>query len=144
MKFAVKLAIFVAILCAAGFAQDGSPVIAMENAWNRAELHNDAAAVRLLLADDFVMTTAEGSQLNKQQIVASVSDSSYRPDALESSDMVVHQHGNTAVIIGIYHEKGSDKGKSYEQHGRFTDTWMFLDGRWQCVASHFSIKRQAK
>lgn len=113
----------------------------MENAWNRAELHNDAAAVRLLLADDFVMTTAEGGQLSKQQIVASVSDSSYHPAALESSDMVVHQHGNTAVIIGSYREEGSDKGKPYEQRGRFTDTWMFLDGRWQCVASHFSVKR---
>lgn len=141
MKFAVKFAISMALLCGAAFAQDGSRVIAMENAWNRAELHNDAAAVRLLLADDFIMTTAEGSQLNKQQIVASVLDSSYRPDALESSDMVVHQHGNTAVITGIYHEKGSDKGRSYEQRGRFTDTWMFLDGRWQCVASHFSLKK---
>ena len=115
--------------------------MAMENAWNRAERRNDASAVRLLLADDFIMTTAEGSQLNKQQIVESVLDSSYRPDSLESSDMSVHQHGNTAVVTGIYHEKGSDKGKPYEQRGRFTDTWMFLDGRWQCVASHFSVKR---
>ena len=141
MRFAGKLAFAIALVWAAAFAQDTSRVIAMENAWNRAELHNDAAAVRLLLADDFIMTTAEGSQLDKQQIVASVLDSSYRPDALESSDMTVHQHGNTAVVTGIYHEKGSDKGKPYEQRGRFTDTWMFLDGRWQCVASHFSVKR---
>ena len=39
-------------------AQDSSKVIAMENLWNRAELNNDAPAVRLLLADDFVMTVA--------------------------------------------------------------------------------------
>ncbi len=141
MKFAAKLAFIVALLWSSSLGQDNSRVIAMENAWNRAELHNDAAVVRLLLSDDFIMTTAEGSQLNKQQIVASVLDSSYRPEALESSDMVVHQHGNTAVVTGMYHERGSDKGKPYEQRGRFTDTWMFLDGRWQCVASHFSVKR---
>jgi len=141
MKFAAKLTFIVALLCGSSLGQDNSRVIAMENAWNRAELHNDAAAVRLLLSDDFIMTTAEGSQLNKQQIVASVLDTSYRPDALESSDMIVHQHGNTAVVTGIYYERGSDKGKPYEQRGRFTDTWMFLDGRWQCVASHFSVKR---
>jgi ketosteroid isomerase-like protein len=141
MNFAAKLIFIVALLWSSSLGQDDSRVIAMENAWNRAELHNDAAAVRLLLADDFVMTTAEGSQLNKQQIVASVLDNSYRPDALESSDMVVHQHGTTAVVTGMYHERGSDKGKPYEQRGRFTDTWMFIDGRWQCVGSHFSVKR---
>ena len=37
-------------------AQDSTKIIAMENLWNRAELNNDAPAVQLLLADDFVMT----------------------------------------------------------------------------------------
>jgi ketosteroid isomerase-like protein len=121
-------------------AQDSSKIIAMENLWNRAELNNDAAAVRLLLADDFVMTVAEGTLYNKSQMIASVADKSYRPDALRSSDMVVHYYGNAAVVTGAYYEKGSDKGKPWERRGRFTDTWMNLEGRWQCVASHFSVK----
>src|SRR5215475_15886609 len=91
-------------------AQDASKVIAMENAWNQAELTNDAPAVQLLLADDFVMTTAEGTLYNKAQIVASVRDKSYQPEALQSSDMVVHAHGSTAVVTGAYYEKGIDKG----------------------------------
>jgi hypothetical protein len=70
-------------------AQDSSKIIAMENLWNRAELNNDAPAVRLLLADDFVMTVAEGTLYNKAQMVASVADKSYRPDVLQSTDMVV-------------------------------------------------------
>ena len=36
-------------------AQDKSRIIALENSWNQAELHNDAHAVDLLIADDFVM-----------------------------------------------------------------------------------------
>jgi len=121
-------------------AQDSSKVIAMENLWNRAELNNDAPAVRLLLADDFVMTVAEGTLYNKSQIVASVADKSYRPEALQSSNMVVHSYGTAAVVTGAYYEKGVDKGKPWERRGRFTDTWMILDGRWQCIASHFSVK----
>jgi len=35
-------------------AREPSKIIAMENLWNRAELNNDAPAVRLLLADEFV------------------------------------------------------------------------------------------
>jgi ketosteroid isomerase-like protein len=122
------------------YAQDSSRVIAMENAWNQAELHNDGAAVELLLADDFVMTVAEGTVLNKTQIVASVKDKSYHPDVLQSTDIVVHPYGNTAIVTGAYHEKGVDKGKPWERRGRFTDTWIYMNGRWQCVASHFSVK----
>ena len=121
-------------------AQDASKIIAMENLWNRAELNNDAPAVRLLLADDFVMTVAEGTLYNKAQIVASVADKTYRPEALQSTDMAVHYYGNTAVVTGAYYEKGVDKGKSWVRRGRFTDTWMNLGGRWQCIASHFSVK----
>jgi hypothetical protein len=121
-------------------AQDSSKVIAMENAWNRAELHNDGAAVELLLADDFIMTVAEGTLYNKAQIVASVKDKSYRPDILESTGLVVHPYGSTAIVTGAYHEKGVDQGKAWERRGRFTDTWIYLNGRWQCVASHFSVR----
>ena len=57
-------------------AQEPTKIIAMENLWNRAELNNDGPAVQLLLADDFVMTVAEGTVYNKSQIIASVADKS--------------------------------------------------------------------
>jgi len=141
-----RILLIVAGLCAGlivallAVAQDSSKIIAMENLWNRAEMNNDAPAVRLLLADDFVMTVAEGTLYNKAQMIASVADKSYRPVALQSTGMAVHYYGNTAVVTGAYYEKGVDKGKSWERRGRFTDTWMNLDGRWQCIASHFSVK----
>jgi ketosteroid isomerase-like protein len=78
--------------------------------------------------------------MNKAQMIASVRDKSYRPEALESTGMVVHLYGATAIVTGAYHEKGVDKGKPWERRGRFTDTWILLEGRWQCVASHFSVK----
>lgn len=124
----------------AAVGQEASRVIAMENAWNQAELHNDAAAIELLLADDFVMTTAEGAMYNKAQVVASVKDVSYKPNVLQSSDMTVHPFGSTAVVTGAYYEKGTDKGKLWERRGRFTDTWVWSNGKWQCLASHFSVK----
>ncbi len=123
LSILVAMGLWLTLLSVAA-AQDSSKIIAMENLWNRAELNNDASAVRLLLADDFVMTVAEGTLYNKSQIVASVADKSYRPEALQSSNMVVHSYGNTAVVTGAYYEKGVDKGKPWERRGRFTDTWM--------------------
>ena len=77
MKLKVLTLLLWLPLSIAATAQDSSKVIAMENAWNHAELKNDASAVQLLLAEDFVMTTAEGELYNKSQIVASIRDKSY-------------------------------------------------------------------
>jgi ketosteroid isomerase-like protein len=132
--------LFVVLSAAVAGAQESSKIIAMEQAWNRAEMENDGAAISLLLSDDFVMTVAEGTLYDKKEMVKSAMDKTYRPTALQSTNMVVHSFGNTAIVVGDYYEKGIDKGKPWERRGRFTDTWMNLAGRWQCVASHFSVK----
>jgi len=137
-----RLALLFSLLLSCLFvhAQDKSRIIALENSWNQAELHNDAHAVDLLIVDDFVMTVADGYTLNKAQLLASVRDTSYRPDVLQSDNMDVHMYGNTAIVTGSYLEKGKDKGKPFERRGRFTDTWINLNGQWRCAASHFSVK----
>jgi ketosteroid isomerase-like protein len=139
MKLSLIAAVLWLMIPLPAIAQDSTKIIAMEQLWNRAELSNDANAVALLLSDDFVMTVAEGTLYNKAQTVASVADKSYSPEVLQSLGMVVHSYGNTAVVTGAFYEKGVDKGKPWERRGRFTDTWMNLGGRWQCVASHFSV-----
>jgi ketosteroid isomerase-like protein len=48
-------------------------------------------------------------------------------------------HGDTAVVTGAYHEKGESSGKAYEYHDRLTDVWMKVSGKWQVVASHYSV-----
>lgn len=121
-------------------AQGKTRIIALENSWNQAELHNDAHAVDMLLADDFEMTVADGYTLNKAALLASVRDTSYRPEVLQSENMEVRMYGNTAVVTGSYLEKGKEKGKAFERRGRFTDTWINFSGEWRCVASHFSVK----
>ena len=90
-------------------AQDPQIIIAMEKAWNRAELEMDASAVGSLVADDFVMTVAEGTLLNKTQLIASLKDTSYKPELLQSDDMVVHFYGTTAVVTGRTMKKAFTK-----------------------------------
>jgi hypothetical protein len=51
-------------------------------------------------------------------------------------------YADSAVVVGTYHTKGTYEGKPYEHIGRFTDTWVFTEGRWQCVASHTSLLKK--
>ena len=49
---------------------------------------------------------------------------------------------HAAVITGVYHTQGTYKGKPYDHTGRFTDTWVFDMGKWQCVSSHTSLLKK--
>ena len=117
-------------------------LIAAENNWVTAELHHDSASLSRLMSDDLVMTETDGSVIDKAQEIAFAGDSNARLEVLETHDMKVHIHGDTAVVVGAFHEKGTYHSKPFEHQGRFTDTWVRQKGMWQCIASQFSIPVQ--
>jgi len=92
-----------------------------------------------LLAEDFVITVEDGSTYGKTGYISHSADSSVRVEVAELSELRVRLHGNTAVVTGTYHETGTSKGKPYEYRDRLTDVWMKINGRWQVVASHYSV-----
>ena len=53
-------------------------VLALENSWNEAEKHNDAHAIDALLSPSFAYTDSDGTFMNKQQFLASVSTLTYQ------------------------------------------------------------------
>jgi hypothetical protein len=60
-------------------------------------------------------------------------------ESTEISDQKVRVIGNGAAVeTGTYKAKGSNKGKAFEESGRYTTTWVWRGGRWQIVADHTS------
>jgi hypothetical protein len=49
--------------------------------------------------------------------------------------MVVHLHGDTAVVTGIYQTTGIEHGKPFKHRERFIDTWRYKNGVWMSIAS---------
>jgi hypothetical protein len=114
-------------------------IIVFENRWNVAYKHGDVAAMESLLASNFIITVEDGSTFSKSGYIAHNGDSTLHVEVTEMSNVSVRMHGNAAVVTGAYHEKGTSNGKPYEYHDRFTDVWMNLNGKWQVIASHYSI-----
>jgi ketosteroid isomerase-like protein len=54
-------------------------------------------------------------------------------------DVSVKLYGSTAIVVGVYHTEGRYRDRPYDHVGRFTDTWILQNDRWQCVASHASL-----
>ena len=136
------LFLFSSLLLPQSFAQsegDESKIIALENLWNKIQIAHDADAMDKMLDDDFVLTDFDGSVLNKPQFLVTVRDKSNQLTLETTQDMKLHRHGDTVVVTGSTHEKGTAKGKPYEHFGRFTDTWIKRESQWLCVASQLSL-----
>lgn len=119
-----------------------SLLIALENGWNQAQLHHDSKALAGLVADTFISTDNDGTFMTKAQFLADNSDTSYAPTLMANSDEQIFLYENAAVVAGVYHAKGLNKGKPFDHYGRFTDTWAYLKGKWVCVASHTSALKK--
>ena len=116
-------------------------ILAFENKWNAAYKRGDVVGMNSLLADDFIITVEDGSTFSKPGYIAHNGDSTVHVETSDMSDLKVRMHGKAAVVTGAYHETGISKGKRYEYRDRFTDVWMNVNGKWQVIASHYSIPK---
>jgi ketosteroid isomerase-like protein len=118
---------------------DSEKVLGLEKKWTESYQQRDINILSSLLAEDFVITVEDGSTFGKEGYISHSADSEVHVDVADLSELRVRLHGNTAVVTGAYHEVGSSKGKHYEYRDRLTDVWMKIDGRWQVIASHYSV-----
>lgn len=135
----ILLQIAMALAAWAQASPQESRLIALENAWNLAQLHHDAKALNTLVGDRFVYTDTDGTVLNKAKFLADIQDPDFKATLIANDSVKVALYPNAAVVTGRYHTKGTYKGKAIDHWGRFTDTWIETAGQWQCVASHTTL-----
>ena len=116
-----------------------SKIAVLERLWNEAQVNRDAAALDALVSSRFVNTEWDGEISDKQRFLADIRDPRFKPTQATVQDLKMNFFGDTAVVTGLYHTAGTYQGKPYDHMGRFTDTWVFDGGKWQCVASHTSL-----
>jgi ketosteroid isomerase-like protein len=139
--FAVRTLMLVALLASvgtsAGYAQDAdsdveAKILATEHMWGQAYVSKDPKALERILDDAFVNVDSDGILQTKADVIAEVRTSTVVQFLTES--MVVHLHGNTAIVTGNFQLKGVDRGKPYAQRERFVDTWFYKNGLWVSIA----------
>jgi len=130
----------------AASAQQADPrenrLLILERMWNEAQVSRDAAALDQLVSSRFVNTEWDGQVSDKQRFLSDIRDPLFKPALATIQDVKMNFFGDTAVITGTYHTQGTYQGKPYDHVGRFTDTWIFDLGKWQCVASHTSLLKK--
>ena len=138
-----------AFSCLSASAQSGemkkttveSEIVALEQSWAAAQKANDPATIASLLADNYIEVLPDGSLMSKSQVLDDAKKSKY--ETIEVSDLKIISFGDTAIVVGTFDAKHSDKdGKPLQDHERYVDTWRKMPGgKWQCIAEGNTIIR---
>jgi ketosteroid isomerase-like protein len=123
-----------ATTCPKGQPRDQAALVQIEHEWLRAAEQHDMAALGCILADEFEEADSTGELIDRAAMLASAAKPSN--GHTELSDLHAHVYGNFAYVRGLGVTKG-DNGKPPAKN-RFTDIFVYRDGRWQCVAGHES------
>lgn len=108
-------------------------VFALEEDWTRALVKLDTAAFKRLTSPDFVYTEDNAVMSQRELLRAIVAGD--RVEWAGNEGMKLHDHFPVAVVTGVLVTKARNKGKPYTNRYRFTDTWLYRNGKWQAIAA---------
>lgn len=109
--------------------------------YDHAQVKEDGAELRRLVADDYVLVNSSGKVQNKAELIADYLDPNYRIEPFEVLEPVEKVWNDGAVMGGLVHLKGISGGKPFAVTLRFADIWAKRNGKWQVVYTHVSTPK---
>lgn len=113
----------------------------LQNKFDSAELHADTAALKTLLADDFLSIGPKGFILDKTQWINRHNEFKYHK--MEISDMDIRLYNNAAIVRNIQKNKATYKEHDVELAVRVTQVWVNQQEQWQLASIQFSALSDA-
>ncbi len=121
--------------CPAGQSKDGNALVQNEQAWAKALEQRDPAALGCLLAAEFEDAGPDGTLQDRDATLAKAGK--HQPVHHELTEMHAQVHGDFGYIRGL--ATAVDAQGKVLARVRFTDIYVYRDGRWQAVAAHESM-----
>ena len=121
--------------CPTGQTKDESALVQLEQSWAQALDRHDSVAVGCLLADEFQEVDLYGMLRDRAENLASVLHR--RPGRNQLSELHPHVYGEFGYVRGLNTVMDGD-GKPRAKV-RFTDIFVYRDGRWLAVAGQESL-----
>jgi ketosteroid isomerase-like protein len=118
-------------------AQTGGSVEAevkqAEDAWVKAAVGNDQAALGTLLAPKLVYTHSTGLIESKQEYMKAV-DSFQKYKAITFQNMRINVYGNAAIVNTKARMVGTTRGTPFDNELLLIHVWIKQGGKWQLAA----------
>jgi len=104
------------------------------DAWDKAIVKKDRAAVAANMADDFRNIDGAGTVAGKAAFVDGLMDEKLVIDPYTVEDFDVRVLGDTALLCGRTRMTGRYDGKPFTSHYRYIDIYVRRNGAWKIVS----------
>jgi len=115
-------------------------VAALDTEYQAAVKNNDAATMDRILADDFILVTGRGKVYDKTDLLDAAKNQEVIYEQNEDTQQTVRVRGDTAVITALLWQKGTNKGKPFDDHLWFSDTYILTPNGWRYAFGQASIR----
>jgi hypothetical protein len=106
-----------------------------EKEWMQAWIDKDEQKFTEILSDDFVLSSARGQFMNKQQWIQTALGP-FTCTQFEWKDIKVRIYDSVAVVNSITSQKANVGSEDWSGDFIVTDVWVNKSGNWQVVARH--------
>jgi ketosteroid isomerase-like protein len=119
-------------------AQDRAALIAaltrQPDAWDKAIVSKDRAAIEANMADDFRQIGSNGEVETKRSFVEDLVSPALQIDPYTVEDFDVRLYGEVALLSGRTRMTGRYQGKPFSSHYRYIDVYVRAAGQWKVVS----------
>jgi ketosteroid isomerase-like protein len=110
-----------------------------EQAWAKAVVSRDMAALDHILDDKLIYAHATGAIESKQDYLGRLRSGAQKYDSIHHESIRVVPYGNCAVSHSIVRMTGVSNGKPFNDHVMMLNVWEKQDGSWR-LAAHQTTK----
>jgi ketosteroid isomerase-like protein len=111
---------------------------AQADAWDKAIVRKDRAAIEANMADDFRQIDGAGNVETKASFVDDLVSPDLAIDPYTVEDFDVRLYGDVALLSGRTRMTGAYQGKPFTSHYRYIDIYVRRDGAWKIVSVQIS------
>jgi ketosteroid isomerase-like protein len=130
----LALALLIAAPAAAQTPPDNAEIRAAAQTFDDAQLHGDRAVLERMLAPDFLLVHGSGRIGDKKDFIEGFTDPNAHLDPFDIRDrLFIRPSPDTAIVGGEAWVTGTDHGKPFKQHFRYSDTFARRNGTWVVV-----------
>ena len=119
-------------------AQDRAALIAaltrQADAWDKAIVSKDRAAIEANMADDFRQIGSNGEVETRRSFVDDLVSPELQIDPYTVEDFDVRLYGEVALLSGRTRMTGRYQGKPFSSHYRYIDVYVRAAGQWKVVS----------
>lgn len=100
-------------------------------AWDKAIVRKDRAAIAANMADDFRQIGGSGNVASRDEFIAGIVADDLEIDPYTVEEFDVRVYGDVALLSGRTRMTGRYNGKGFTSHYRYVDVYVRKDATWK-------------